>query len=133
MFVTNEDLKLLKRIEQNITNGCSSVNQHKEFKKLIERLEHDMNNNGHVAKNKIAYMRSHGFPYYARSREVQEKHYARYIKEVEYYIEHGDENVAMGILKRIIQENNYSNKQIEYFIGTIPKEILERYNSYMNI
>ena len=122
MFIKNEDLALLKNINASINNTKLGA--------LIKRLEKDMSNNGNVAKEKINYMRTHGYPYYARSKSIQEKHYKIYIREIMYYIEHKEIDVAMAILKRIIQENNYSSKQLDYFMSTIPTEIMDVYNSY---
>lgn len=123
MFIKNEDLALLKKINTNLKNTKLTA--------LIKRLEKDMTNNGNIAKEKIAYMRANGYPYYARSKSIQEKHYKRYIKEVKYYLEREEINIAMGILKRIIKENSYSAKQLDYFIGTIPLEIMDIYNHYI--
>lgn len=122
MFIKNEDLVLLKKINSNLNDVKLTA--------LIQRLEKDMVNNGNVAKEKIAYMRTHGFPYYARSRKIQEKHYKIYFKEIKYYIECNEINVAMTILNRIIKENSYAPKQLDYFMGTIPTEIMDVYNSY---
>lgn len=122
MFIKNKDLALLKKINKEINNDKLCA--------LITRLEKDMTNNGNVAKEKINYMRTHGYPYYARSRKVQEKHYRIYIKEISYYLEYNEIDTAMGILKRIIKENSYTPKQLEYFMGTIPNNILEIYKSY---
>lgn len=124
MFIKNEDLALLKKINNDINNS--------KLNALIKRLEKDMLNNGNVAKEKIAYMRTHGFPYYARSREIQEKHYKIYFKEIKHYIECNEINVAMTILNRIIKENSYAPKQLDYFMGTIPTEIMDAYNGYSN-
>ena len=124
MFIKNEDLVLLKKINSDLNNTKLTA--------LIKRLEKDMANNGNVAKEKIAYMRTHGFPYYARSREIQEKHYKIYFKEIKYYIECNEINVAMTILNRIIKENSYAPKQLDYFMGTIPTEIMDVYNGYSN-
>ena len=123
MFIKNEDLVLLKKINTDIKNTKLTA--------LIKRLEKDMVNNGNIAKEKIAYMRANGYPYYARSKSIQEKHYKRYIKEVKYYLDHDENDIAMGILKRIIKENSYSAKQLDYFIGTIPVEIMDIYNHYI--
>lgn len=123
MFIKNEDLVLLKKINTDIKNTKLTA--------LIKRLEKDMVNNGNIAKEKIAYMRTNGYPYYARSKSIQEKHYKRYIKEIKYYLEREETNIAMGILKRIIKENSYSAKQLDYFIGTIPVEIMDIYNHYI--
>lgn len=123
MFIKNEDLTLLKKINADLKNTKLTA--------LIKRLEKDMANNGNVAKEKITYMRTHGYPYYARPKNVQERHYRTYIKEVKYYLDHEEINVAMGILKRIIKENSYSAKQLDYFIGTIPVEIMDIYNRYI--
>lgn len=124
MFIKNEDLVLLKTINSKINDVKLSA--------LIKRLEKNMINNGNVAKEKIAYMRTHGFPYYARSREIQEKHYKIYFKEIKHYIECNEINVAMAILSRIIKENSYTHKQLDYFMGTIPTEIMDVYNGYFN-
>ena len=124
MFIKNEDLALLKKINASINNSKLSA--------LIKRLEKDIANSGNVAKDKITYMRTHGHPYYARSKKIQEKHYRISFKEIRYYIEHNEIDIAMGILKRIMKENNYSTKQYLYFMETIPKDILEVYDSYPN-
>lgn len=124
MFIKNEDLALLKKININLNNNKLSA--------LIKRLEKDMTNNGNMAKEKIAYMRNNGFPYYARSRKIQENHYRIYIKEIKYYLERKEIDIAMTILKRIIKENSYTTKQLNYFMSTIPNEIMEVYNSYSN-
>lgn len=122
MFIKNKDLALLKRINSNLNN--------RKLGALIKRLEKDMANNGNVAKEKIAYMRTHGFPYYARSRKIQENHYKISIKEIRHYIAIKETDIAMTILKRIIKENSYTPKQLDYFMGTIPKDILDIYYSY---
>lgn len=122
MFIKNKDLALLKRINTNLNN--------RKLGALIKRLEKDMANNGNVAKEKIAYMRTHGFPYYARSRKIQENHYKISIKEIRHYIAIKEIDIAMTILKRIIKENSYTPKQLDYFMGTIPKDILDIYYSY---
>lgn len=122
MFIKNKDLALLKNINTKINDSKLSA--------LIKRLEKDIKNNGATAKEKIAYMRTHGYPYYARSRKIQENHYKIYIKEIKHYIEHKEIEIAMTILKRIIKENSYTPKQLDYFINTIPVEILEIYKSY---
>lgn len=122
MFIKNEDLILLKSIYKKY--------EIEQLKELITRLEKDISSNGTVAKEKIAYMRTHGYPYYARSRKVQENHYKRYIKEIKYYINKDEIGVAMSILKRLIHENSYTSKQLEYFMSTIPQEILNVYYEY---
>ena len=122
MFIKNKDLALLKRINSNLNN--------RKLGALIKRLEKDMANNGNVAKEKIAYMRTHGFPYYARSRKIQENHYKISIKEIRHYIAIKEIDIAMTILKRIIKENSYTPKQLDYFMSTIPKDILDIYYSY---
>lgn len=124
MFIKNDDLALLKDINTSLNDDRLSA--------LIAKLEKEMLNSGNTAKEKINYMRTHGFPYYSRSKEIQEKHYKIYIKEIEYYLKRDEINIAMSILKRIIKENSYSPKQLEYFMGTIPKEILDVYYSYCN-
>ena len=120
MFIKNDDLLLLRNINEELNN--------EKLKSLIDRLEDDMNNNNITAKDKIGYMRNHGYPYYARPKAIQEKHYKKYFKEIKYYIEQNEINVAMIILKRIIKENSYSAKQLDYFMETIPQEIIEIYN-----
>lgn len=124
MFIKNDDLILLKQINKNIDNS--------KLDALIKRLEKEMVSTNTITKQKIAYMRKNGFPYYARSRKIQENHYKKYIKEIKYYIEQNEINVAMTIFKRIIKENSYTSKQLDYFMSTIPSEILEVYNSYCN-
>lgn len=122
MFIKNEDLTLLKMINADIHNTKLGA--------LIDRLEKDIEIHGNSAKEKIRYMRGHGYPYYARSRKVQEKHYKACFEDIRCYIENNEISTAMTMLNRYISENNYSAKQLIYFMQTIPKDILEIYDSY---
>lgn len=127
MFLKNEDLDLLKEVNNKLL--LHNIDNTK-LSGLLTRLENERLDNTDFAKNKIEYMRKNGFPYYARPKSVQENHYKKHIKEVIHYIELGEKNVAMRILERIIRENSYSIKQKQYFMTTLPQNVIDFYNAY---
>lgn len=123
MFMNAEDIVFLKELNRSLHN--------KKLNDMIKRYENATQNHNFVARNKISKMREK-FPYYARSKSVQERHYSKLIKKVKEYIDAEQYGIANGILDRIINENNYSTKQLYYFMETIPDEIMQFYHDYNN-